>query len=77
MAQAEGPIGDPSTPEVAPSTDDAVDEEPAEPAAGATAEPATEGAGEARDEGEEASSEEDISLEAILEDLKRREGRSG
>ena len=26
---------------------------------------------------EEAASEEDISLEAILEDLKRREGRSG
>jgi small subunit ribosomal protein S1 len=70
VAQAEGPIGDPSTPEAAPSTDDAVDEEPAEPAAGATAEPATEEA-----EGEQ--SEEDISLEAILEDLKRREGRSG
>ena len=29
------------------------------------------------EEGEEAASEEDISLEAILEDLKRREGRSG
>ncbi len=71
-AQAEGPIGDPSTPEAAPSTDDAVDEEPAEPAAGATAEPATEEAGES-----EGASEEDISLEAILEDLKRREGRSG
>ena len=28
-------------------------------------------------EAEEAASEEDISLEAILEDLKRREGRSG
>ena len=74
MAQAEGPIGDPSTPEAAPSTDDVVDEEPAEPAAGATAEPATDDAGEG--EGE-AASEEDISLEAILEDLKRREGRSG
>ncbi len=73
MAQAEGPIGDPSTPEAAPSTDDAVDEEPAEPAAGATAEPATDEAGE----GEGEQSEEDISLEAILEDLKRREGRSG
>ena len=71
-AQAEGPIGDPSTPEAAPSTDDAVDEEPAEPAAGATAEPATDEAGES-----EGASEEDISLEAILEDLKRREGRSG
>jgi small subunit ribosomal protein S1 len=67
-AQAEGPIGDPSTPEAAPSTDAAVDEEPTEPAAGAAAEPAGEGDG---------ASEEDISLEAILEDLKRREGRSG
>ena len=33
VAQAEGPIGDPSTAEAAPSTDAAVDEEPAEPAA--------------------------------------------
>jgi small subunit ribosomal protein S1 len=71
-AQAEGPIGDPSTPEAAPSTDAAVDEEPAEPAAGAAAEPAADEAGEG-----EGASEEDISLEAILEDLKRREGRSG
>jgi len=71
-AQAEGPIGDPSTPEAGPSTDAAVDEEPAEPAAGAAAEPVTEKAGEG-----EGASEEDISLEAILEDLKRREGRSG
>jgi len=71
-AQAEGPIGDPSTSEAAPSTDAAVDEEPTEPAAGAAAEPATEEAGEV-----EGASEEDISLEAILEDLKRREGRSG
>jgi len=71
-AQAEGPIGDPSTPEAAPSTDAAVDEEPTEPAVGAAAEPAAEGAGEG-----DGASEEDISLEAILEDLKRREGRSG
>ncbi|HEY3213262.1 MAG TPA: 30S ribosomal protein S1 [Actinomycetota bacterium] len=71
-AQAEGPIGDPSTPEAAPSTDAVVDEEPTEPAAGAAAEPATQEAGEG-----EGASEEDISLEAILEDLKRREGRSG
>ena len=71
-AQAEGPIGDPSTPEAAPSTDAAVDQEPTEPAAGAAAEPATEEAGEG-----EGASEDDISLEAILEDLKRREGRSG
>jgi len=82
--EAEAPAGDPSTAEAAPSTDAAVDEEPvataaeattgdappAEPAAGAAAEPATE-------EGEGEQSEEDISLEAILEDLKRREGRSG
>ena len=58
--------------EAAPSTDAAVDEEPTEPAAGAEAEPATEEAGEG-----EGASEDDISLEAILEDLKRREGRSG
>jgi small subunit ribosomal protein S1 len=69
-AQAEGPIGDRSTPEAAPSTDAAVDEEPTEPAA--EAEPATEEAG-----GGDVASEEDISLEAILEDLKRREGRAG
>jgi small subunit ribosomal protein S1 len=71
-AQAEGPIGDPSTREAASSTDAAVDEEPTEPAAGAATEPATEESGEG-----EAASEEDISLEAILEDLKRREGRAG
>ena len=71
-AQAEGPIGDPLTPEAAPSTDAAVDEEPTESVAGAAAEPATKEAGEG-----EGASEEDISLEAILEDLKRREGRSG
>jgi small subunit ribosomal protein S1 len=71
-AQAEAPIGDASTPEAGPSTDAAVDEEPTEPAAGAAAEPATEEAGEG-----DGASEEDISLEAILEDLKRREGRAG
>jgi small subunit ribosomal protein S1 len=70
--EAEASSGDPSTPEAAPSTDAAVDEEPTEPAAGAAAEPATEESGEG-----EAASEEDISLEAILEDLKRREGRAG
>jgi small subunit ribosomal protein S1 len=66
-AKAEAPTADPSTAEAAPSTDAVVDEEGAEPAAEAT---------EAETEGE-AASEEDISLEAILEDLKRREGRSG
>jgi small subunit ribosomal protein S1 len=71
-AHAEEPTGDSSTPEAAPSTDVAVGEEPAEPPGEAAAEePAVE---EAPAEGE---SEEDISLEAILEDLKRREGRSG
>jgi small subunit ribosomal protein S1 len=68
----------PSTVESQPSTDmavddaragdveagEAVDEEPAEAPAES-------------DKAEEAQSEEDISLEAILEDLKRREGRSG
>jgi small subunit ribosomal protein S1 len=58
--------------EVSPSTDAAVDEEPREPAAEPAAEPATEEAG-----GGDGASEEDISLEAILEDLKRREGRAG
>jgi len=73
VAQAEAPTGDSSTVETLPSTDDAVDEEPAATAADATAEPATEEA----TEGTEEASEEDISLEAILEDLKRREGRAG
>jgi len=67
--EAEASSGDPSTAEAAPSTDAAVDEEPATTAAEATAGDGT------TDEGEQ--SEEDISLEAILEDLKRREGRSG
>jgi small subunit ribosomal protein S1 len=67
--EAEASSGDPSTPEAAPSTDAAVDEEPATTAAEATT-------GDGTTE-EEASSEEDISLEAILEDLKRREGRAG
>jgi small subunit ribosomal protein S1 len=58
--------------EASPSTDAAVDEEPREPAAEPAAEPATEEAG-----GGDGASEEDISLEAILEDLKRREGRAG
>jgi len=73
VAEAEAPIGDSSTVEAAPSTDDAVDAEPAEPAAEAATEAATAEEGPA----EEPASDEDISLEAILEDLKRREGRSG
>jgi small subunit ribosomal protein S1 len=72
--EAEASSGDPSTAETQPSTDDAVDEEPAATAAEATT-------GEASPEGApaeaEPASDEDISLEAILEDLKRREGRSG
>ena len=54
-----------STAETSASTDDAVDDQPAGAAA---ATPDTESAEEA--------AEEDVSLEAILEDLKRREGRS-
>ena len=61
--------GEPSTAEAAPSTDAAVDEETAAIGAEAAAGDGT------TDEGEQ--SEEDISLEAILEDLKRREGRAG
>jgi small subunit ribosomal protein S1 len=72
--EAEAPSGDPSTAETLPSTDDAVDEEPAATTAEATTGEAT--PGEAPAEAEE-QSDEDISLEAILEDLKRREGRSG
>ena len=75
-AEAVAPMGDPSTAEAAPSTDAAVDEEPAATAAEATAGDATPAEGTA-EEGDEAASDEDISLEAILEDLKRREGRSG
>ena len=72
--EAEEPSGDSSTDEAAPSTEDGVDEEPAATAAEATTGEATseDAPGEA-----EPASEEDISLEAILEDLKRREGRSG
>jgi small subunit ribosomal protein S1 len=67
--EAEASSGDLSTDEAAPSVDGAVEEEPAATAAEATAGDGT------TEEGEQ--SEEDISLEAILEDLKRREGRSG
>jgi hypothetical protein len=41
------------------------------PASGTSAEPSAEG-----EAGPEPESEEDVSLESILEDLKRREGRS-
>ena len=71
--EAEAPSGDSSTVEAAPSTDHAVDEEPAATADATTGEATSE---DAPAEAEPAS-EEDISLEAILEDLKRREGRSG
>jgi small subunit ribosomal protein S1 len=64
-AGAEAPTGDSSTQRTEPSTDATVDAEPAETAAQAT-----------ESEAAEAEAEEDISLEAILEDLKRREGRS-
>jgi len=64
-AEGEAPAAEPSSAEAAASTGATVDDSPDTPA---DAEPA---------EGEGAASEEDISLEAILEDLKRREGRSG
>ena len=69
-AETQAPTADSSPPESAASTGETVEEEPAE-----TAAEAEEGAGEG--EGEGAGGDEDISLEAILEDLKRREGRSG
>jgi small subunit ribosomal protein S1 len=64
------PAGVSSAPETAPTTDAAADDQPGG-SAGATdnAEPAS------APDAEEPSAE-DISLEAILEDLKRREGRS-
>jgi small subunit ribosomal protein S1 len=64
-AEAEAPAADQSTAKSAASMDATVDEEAAESAA-----EAEQGTGEAE-------GGEDISLEAILEDLKRREGRSG
>jgi small subunit ribosomal protein S1 len=76
-AEPEAPAGEPSTVETAVSTDAAVDEEPAATVGeAAPAEGVAEAPAEAEGEGEGAESEEDISLEAILEDLKRREGRS-
>ena len=77
VAEAEAPIGDSSTVEAAPSTDDAVDAEPAEPAAEAVTEADATEEATAEEAPAEEQSDEDISLEAILEDLKRREGRSG
>jgi small subunit ribosomal protein S1 len=77
VAEAEAPIGDSSTVEAAPSTDDAVDEEPAATAAEAVSEVAATDEATAEEAPAEEQSDEDISLEAILEDLKRREGRSG
>jgi len=64
-AEAEAPAADPSTAEAAARTDADVDDSAAETPADAEAEDA-----------ETPQSDEDISLEAILEDLKRREGRS-
>jgi small subunit ribosomal protein S1 len=64
-AEAVAASADSSAPEAAPSTDDTADVEAEQPAAEAPSEEKPEG-----------ESEEDISLEAILEDLKRREGRS-
>ena len=64
-AEAEPQAGDPSAAEPAVSTGEVADEEPEAAPADASADAPT-----------ESESEEDISLEAILEDLKRREGRS-
>jgi small subunit ribosomal protein S1 len=72
--EAEAPARNSSTAEAAPSTDAAVDEEPEATAAEATAGDAANSEGSTEGDG---ASEEDISLEAILEDLKRREGRAG
>ena len=65
MVEAAATSGDPSTATSAPTEEAAVGEEPETPAAEAPAEAAEE------------AEDEDVSLEAILEDLKRREGRSG
>ncbi|MCI0633722.1 MAG: 30S ribosomal protein S1 [Actinobacteria bacterium] len=75
VAEAEAPAGDSPVPESVPSTDDAAGGEPASTAAEAPTEATTDETAAEAPSAEEAS-EEDISLEAILEDLKRREGRS-
>ncbi len=76
VAEAEAPAVDPPAPEGVPSSDDAAGGEPAETAAEVPiAEAATDETAAEAPAAEEAS-EEAISLEAILEDLKRREGRS-
>jgi small subunit ribosomal protein S1 len=64
-AEAMAASADSSAPEPAPSTDATADAEAEQPAAEAPSEEHSEG-----------ETGEDISLEAILEDLKRREGRS-
>ncbi len=71
VAATDEPAGLASAPEAAPTTNATADDQP-EGSAEATDTPATPPAAEA----EEEPSAEDISLEAILEDLKRREGRS-
>ncbi len=68
----DGAAGGSPTAEAAPSTDDAVGVSPGGPAS-ATTEPVTT---EPETPEEPAAEEEDVSLEAILQDLKRREGRS-
>jgi small subunit ribosomal protein S1 len=77
-AEASRGTESPSTVESQPSTDVAVDDARAgdvEAGKAGDEEPAE--APAESDKADEAESEEDISLEAILEDLKRREGRSG
>jgi hypothetical protein len=82
LAEAKATFGDPSTVEAAPPADVVVEEEPAagsaqaaEPEAPA-AEATDSAAAPAEATPTEEPEEEDVSLEAILEDLKRREGRS-
>jgi small subunit ribosomal protein S1 len=84
LVEAKTTSGDPSTVEAAPAADVVVEEEPAAASAEATepeapaAEPAEPQAPAAEAEASPAEepAEDDVSLEAILEDLKRREGRS-
>jgi small subunit ribosomal protein S1 len=82
-AEEDGPVPAPPEPVVETATvvedaevetaDDEAVAEPEAPAEESAEEPAT---AETSDEEEPAASDEEVSLEAILEDLKRREGRS-
>jgi len=73
-AVSESPVADASAVPDAPTPPEAPAIDAAAPAEAAPPEAPEPAAGEA--EGEAAASDEEVSLEAILEDLKRREGRS-